>query len=168
MYASFASILDLLNPEIQALAHHEVLVKQIDIWANDSLSRSCNHFEHLTWSYSDNCDVVFLQCLECQARGIFLNKDYIGLHFLDLASNDLDEGVLLVYLSLHVDVPVRLLHVAQWTVEQEDPRILYLSAHSSWSNILLEYHSVYVLAFLVIRVVNCDDFYKGVEVDGVV
>ena len=74
---------------------------------------------------------------------------------------------MLVDLGLHINSTVFLLDVTKRAVEQEDLWVLDLSAHPARINILLESHSIDILAFLLVVMMDIYDFDEGVEVNRV-
>ena len=103
--------------------------------------------------------------LEGSARGILLDEDEVGFKRLNLLHDDLHERLLLVNLGLHVDWTIIILNIAEVAIDDKDLGHFNLSAHSSTGNVLFENHAVYILAFLLVRVLDCHYLDKRVEID---
>ena len=99
------------------------------------------------------------------ARGVLLDEDEVRFERLNLLHDDLHEGLLLVNLSLHVDWTIVILNIAEIAIDDENFGHFNLSAHSSTRNVLFENHAVYILAFLLVRVLDCDYLDKRVKID---
>ena len=76
--------------------------------------------------------------------------------------------VFLVDFSWEVDKTIIILDITQRTTQQKYSRPINLSAHSFVSNILLKHNPVHVLAFVLIRVLKCQNFDKWIEVNRVI
>ena len=94
--------------------------------------------------------------LESSARGILLDEDEVGFQRLDLLHDDLHEGLLLINLGLHVDWTIVVLYIAETAIDDENLWHFNLSAHSPTRYVLFENHAVYILAFLLVCMLDCD------------
>ena len=162
--------LDLLNSEIETITNHKASINQVRAWAHDRLSGSCNHLHHFYWSISYYSPIIFQQSIKSEPWGIFLNKNDVWVHSCYLVLDNSHKRLFLVYLCLYINdlLIVLILHIAKRSCQQQYPWIFYLCPHASVSYILFKDNSIYILAFLLINMLNSNYFDECVEVNRVI